>query len=151
MRYWYGIMATVLLSVCTMTQNQKVALIIGVTGQDGAYLSRFLLDKGYTVHGVKRRSSSLNTGRVDHIYQNPVHKKKDTRRFVLHYGDVTDTSNIIRLIQEIQPDEIYNWSAQSHVKVSFELPEYTADVDAVVTLRVFEAILILGLTNKTKC
>jgi GDPmannose 4,6-dehydratase len=102
------------------------------------------------VHGIKRRSSILNTGRIDRMYQDPVHKTKDTRNFILHYGDVTDTSNIIRLIQEIQPDEIYNLAAQSHVKVSFELPEYTADVDAIGTLRILEAIRILGLTNKTK-
>ena len=118
-----------------MTQARKKALIIGVTGQDGAYLSRFLLDKGYRVHGMKRRSSSLNTGRVDSIYQDPIHNKKDTRNFILHYGDVTDTSNVIRLVQEIQPDEISNLAAQSHVKVSFELPEYTAAVDAIGTLR----------------
>ncbi len=133
-----------------MKQTKKNVLIIGVTGQDGAYLSRFLLNKGYCVHGMKRRSSSLNTGRVDSIYQDPMHNKKDTRNFILHYGDVTDTSNVIRLIQEIQPDEIYNLAAQSHVKVSFELPEYTADVDAIGTLRILEAIRILGLTKKTK-
>ncbi len=130
--------------------NPKVALIIGVTGQDGAYLSRFLLAKGYTVHGMKRRSSSLNTQRVDGIYKGPIFRSLDTRRFILHYGDVTDTSNVIRLIQEIQPDEIYNLAAQSHVKVSFELPEYTADVDAIGTLRILEAIRILGLTHKTR-
>lgn len=130
--------------------GQKKALIIGVTGQDGAYLSQFLLDKGYIVHGVKRRSSILNTSRIDHLYEDPhCHRSGDTR-FVLHYGDVTDTSNIIRLIQEIQPEEIYNLAAQSHVKVSFELPEYTADVDAIGTLRILEAIRILGLTQKTK-
>lgn len=128
----------------------KSAFIIGVTGQDGAYLSRFLLDKGYNVHGIKRRSSSLNTQRVDSIYEDPMHRSNDTRRFILHYGDVTDTSNIIRLIQEIKPDEIYNLAAQSHVKVSFELPEYTADVDAIGTLRILEAIRILGLSKKTK-
>lgn len=133
-----------------MIQIQKKALIIGVTGQDGAYLAQLLLDKGYVVHGVKRRSSILNTGRIDHLYQDPVHKEKDTRNFILHYGDVTDTSNIIRLVQEIQPDEIYNLAAQSHVKVSFELPEYTADVDAIGTLRILEAIRIVGLTHKTR-
>lgn len=133
-----------------MIQTQKKALIIGVTGQDGAYLSRFLLRKGYKVHGIKRRSSMLNTGRIDAIYQDPMHRKDDTRNFILHYGDVTDTSNIIRIIQEVQPDEIYNLAAQSHVKVSFELPEYTADVDAIGTLRILEAIRILGLKNKTK-
>ena len=130
--------------------EKKVALIFGVTGQDGAYLAQFLLDKGYEVHGVKRRSSLINTSRVDLIYEAPLFKKADKRRFLLHYGDVTDTSNVIRLIQEIQPDEIYNLAAQSHVKVSFELPEYTAQVDAVGTLRILEAIRILGLTKKTR-
>ena len=149
MRSWFNIGIVFLLGSC-MLQAQKKALIIGVTGQDGAYLSRFLVGKGYVVHGIKRRSSSLNTGRIDKIYQDPVHRSKDTRNFILHYGDVTDTSNIIRLIQEIQPDEIYNLAAQSHVKVSFELPEYTADVDAIGTLRILEAIRILGLTKKTK-
>ncbi len=149
MRSWFNIGIIFLLG-SGMLQAQKKALIIGVTGQDGAYLSRFLLGKGYVVHGIKRRSSSLNTGRIDKIYQDPVHRSKDTRNFILHYGDVTDTSNIIRLIQEIQPDEIYNLAAQSHVKVSFELPEYTADVDAIGTLRILEAIRILGLTKKTK-
>ena len=130
---------------------RKKALIMGVTGQDGAYLSRLLLAKGYEVHGIKRRSSSFNTGRVDSIYEEPVHGVGfDRRHFVLHYGDITDTSNIIRIIQEVQPDEIYNLAAQSHVKVSFELPEYTADVDALGTLRILEAIRILGLTKKTK-
>jgi GDP-mannose 4,6-dehydratase len=134
-----------------MPKNQlKRALIIGITGQDGAYLSRFLLAKNYEVHGMKRRSSSFNTGRLDSIYQEPIHRALDTRRFFLHYGDITDTSNIIRLIQEIQPDEIYNLAAQSHVKVSFEMPEYTADVVAIGSLRILEAIRILGLTNKTK-
>ncbi len=131
-------------------KDAKVAFIIGVTGQDGAYLSRFLLKKGYTVHGMKRRSSSLNTQRIDGIYEDPMHRMHDRRRFILHYGDLTDTSNVIRLIQEIQPDEIYNLAAQSHVKVSFEMPEYTADVDAIGTLRILEAIRILGLTKKTK-
>ena len=149
MRSWFNIGIIFLLG-SGMLQAQKKALIIGVTGQDGAYLSRFLLGKGYVVHGIKRRSSSLNTGRIDKIYQDPIHRSKDTRNFILHYGDVTDTSNIIRLIQEIQPDEIYNLAAQSHVKVSFELPEYTADVDAIGTLRILEAIRILGLTKKTK-
>lgn len=134
----------------SMINADKVAFIIGVTGQDGAYLSRFLLSKRYIVHGMKRRSSSFNTGRVNSIYEDPIYRSLDTRRFILHYGDVTDTSNIIRLIQEIQPDEIYNLAAQSHVKVSFELPEYTADVDALGTLRILEAIRILGLTHKTK-
>ena len=130
--------------------DRKVALIVGVTGQDGAYLARFLIQKGYIVHGMKRRSSSINTDRVDGIYEESRHRGQDSRRFILHYGDVTDTSNVIRLIQEIQPDEIYNLSAQSHVKVSFELPEYTANVDALGTLRILEAIRILGLTKKTK-
>lgn len=121
---------------------EKTALIIGVTGQDGSYLAEFLLEKGYIVHGVKRRSSMINTGRVDHLYEN--------NRFVLHHGDLTDTSNIIHLIQMIQPDEIYNLGAQSHVQVSFELPEYTAQVDALGSLRILEAIRILGLTNKTR-
>lgn len=142
----------ILLLLCgIMKADQKIALIFGVTGQDGAYLSRFLLEKGYEVHGVKRRSSSINTDRIDDIYQESRHRgSSNNLRFVLHYGDVTDTSNVIRLIQEIQPDEIYNLSAQSHVKVSFELPEYTADVDALGTLRILEAIRILGLVKKTK-
>ncbi len=130
--------------------DRKVALIVGVTGQDGAYLARFLIEKDYIVHGMKRRSSSINTDRVDGIYEESRHRGRDSRRFILHYGDVTDTSNVIRLIQEIQPDEIYNLSAQSHVKVSFELPEYTANVDALGTLRILEAIRILGLSKKTK-
>lgn len=150
MKKWFlGLMmATVASNVAVA--NSKVALIIGITGQDGAYLSRFLLNKGYTVHGMKRRSSSFNTGRINDIYQDPIFREPDTRRFILHYGDVTDTSNVIRLIQEIQPDEVYNLAAQSHVKVSFELPEYTADVDAVGTLRILEAIRILGLCKKTR-
>jgi GDPmannose 4,6-dehydratase len=118
----------------------KIAMIIGVTGQDGAYLSEFLLAKGYTVHGLKRRSSLLNTERVDHLYDNPCYYG----RFFLHYGDVTDSTNIIRLVKEIQPDEIYNLSAQSHVQVSFEMPLYTADVDALGPLRILEAIRIVG-------
>ncbi len=133
------------------TSAQKIpkkALIIGVTGQDGAYMSEFLLKKGYDVHGIKRRTSLINTARIDHLY-NDLHER-ERNRFVLHYGDVTDSSNIIRLIQEIQPDEIYNLAAQSHVRVSFDLPEYTADVDALGTLRILEAIRILGLINKTK-
>ncbi len=120
----------------------KRALITGVTGQDGAYLAEFLLDKGYEVHGIKRRSSSFNTQRIDHLYQDP-HEKG--ARFKLHYGDLTDTSNLIRIIQEVRPDEIYNLGAQSHVQVSFETPEYTADVDAVGALRLLEAIRILGM------
>ena len=125
----------------------KRALITGVTGQDGAYLARFLLAKGYEVHGIKRRSSLFNTQRVDAIYQD-VHT--EGRRFFLHYGDLTDSANIIRLVQRIQPDEIYNLGAQSHVQVSFEAPEYTADVDAIGTLRVLEAVRLLGLAQKTR-
>jgi GDPmannose 4,6-dehydratase len=130
------------------TQNTpKVALITGITGQDGSYLAEFLLEKGYTVHGIKRRSSLFNTQRVDHIYQDP---HLENARFKLHYGDLSDTSNLIRIIQETQPDEIYNLGAMSHVAVSFESPEYTADVDAIGTLRLLEAIRILGLKNKTR-
>ena len=125
----------------------KVALITGVTGQDGSYLAELLLQKGYTVHGIKRRSSSLNTARIDHIYQD-VHDLG--AKFILHYGDVTDSTNMIRIIQEVQPDEIYNLAAQSHVMVSFETPEYTANADAVGTLRVLEAIRLLGLEQKTR-
>ena len=127
--------------------NQKVALITGVTGQDGSYLAEFLLDKGYSVHGIKRRASSFNTERVDHLYQDP---HIDHRHFVLHYGDLTDSSNLTRIIQQTQPDEIYNLGAQSHVAVSFESPEYTADVDAIGPLRILEAIRILGLEKKTR-
>ena len=126
---------------------KKVALITGITGQDGSYLAEFLLEKGYIVHGIKRRASSLNTQRVDHIYQDPHIESAD---FKLHYGDLTDTSNLIRIVQETQPDEIYNLGAQSHVAVSFESPEYTADVDAIGTLRLLEAIRILGLEKKTR-
>jgi GDPmannose 4,6-dehydratase len=125
----------------------KTALITGITGQDGAYLAEFLLAKGYTVHGVKRRASSFNTDRIDHLYQDP-HEKNV--RLKLHYGDLTDSTNLIRIIQEVQPDEIYNLAAQSHVGVSFETPEYTANADAVGTLRVLEAIRILGLEKKTR-
>jgi len=125
----------------------KVALITGVTGQDGAYLAEFLLKKGYIVHGVKRRSSSFNTGRIDHLYQD-IHKAGV--RFFLHYGDLTDATNLIRLVQEVQPDEIYNLAAQSHVQVSFDTPEYTANSDAMGTLRLLEAIRILGLGDKTR-
>ena len=128
-------------------KDQKVALITGITGQDGSYLAEFLLEKGYIVHGIKRRSSSFNTERVDHIYQDP---HIDHRHFVLHYGDLTDSSNLTRIIQQTQPDEIYNLGAQSHVAVSFEAPEYTADVDAMGTLRILEAIRILGLEKKTR-
>ena len=125
----------------------KKALITGITGQDGAYLSEFLLEKGYEVHGIKRRSSLFNTERIDHLYQDP-HDKE--RRFVLHYGDLTDSTNIIRIIQQVQPDEIYNLGAMSHVKVSFDEPEYCADVDGVGTLRILEAVRILGLEKKTR-
>ena len=127
--------------------NKKVAFITGVTGQDGSYLAEFLIEKGYEVHGIKRRASSFNTDRIDHIYQS---RFVDEPNFILHYGDLTDTSNLIRLIQEIQPDEIYNLGAQSHVAVSFESPEYTADVDAIGTLRLLEAIRICGLEKKTR-
>jgi GDPmannose 4,6-dehydratase len=125
----------------------KVALITGITGQDGSYLAEFLIEKGYIVHGIKRRASSFNTQRVDHIYQDP---HIENARFKLHYGDLSDTSNLIRIVQETQPDEIYNLGAMSHVAVSFESPEYTADVDAIGTLRLLEAIRILGLEKKTR-
>jgi GDPmannose 4,6-dehydratase len=125
----------------------KVALITGITGQDGAYLSEFLLKKGYIVHGIKRRSSLFNTDRIDHLYQDP---HIDNRNFILHYGDLTDSSNLIRIIQEVQPDEIYNLGAMSHVKVSFEMPEYVADTDGIGTLRILEAVRLLGLTKKTR-
>lgn len=125
----------------------KKALISGITGQDGSYLAEFLLTKGYEVHGIKRRASSFNTQRVDHIYQDP---HVDNARFKLHYGDLTDTSNLTRILQEVQPDEVYNLGAQSHVAVSFEAPEYTADVDAIGTLRLLEAIRFLGLDKKTR-
>ncbi|MEY5069445.1 MAG: hypothetical protein RLZ47_1307 [Bacteroidota bacterium] len=125
----------------------KVALITGITGQDGAYLAEFLLKKGYFVHGLKRRSSSFNTERIDHLYQDP---HEEQVRFKLHYGDLTDSTNLIRIIQETQPDEIYNLAAQSHVKVSFDTPEYTANADGVGTLRILEAVRLLGMTKKTK-
>jgi len=125
----------------------KTALITGITGQDGAYLAEFLLNKGYTVHGIKRRSSLFNTDRIDHLYQDP--HEKDAR-FFLHYGDMTDSTNLIRIIQEVQPDEIYNLAAMSHVQVSFETPEYTANADGLGTLRLLEAVRILGLEQKTK-
>ncbi len=125
----------------------KKTLITGITGQDGAYLAELLLEKGYEVHGIKRRASLFNTQRVDHLYQDP---HEQDLRFVLHYGDLTDASNLIRIIQEVQPDEIYNLAAQSHVKVSFETPEYTANADALGTLRLLEAIRILGLKDKTR-
>ena len=127
--------------------TQKVALITGITGQDGSYLAEFLLEKGYVVHGIKRRASSLNTERVDHLYQDP---HVNHRNFVLHYGDLTDGSNLTRILQQVQPDEVYNLGAQSHVAVSFESPEYTADVDAIGPLRLLEAIRILGLEKKTR-
>ena len=130
-----------------MTTVQKTALITGITGQDGAYLAELLLKKGYIVHGIKRRSSSFNTGRVDHFYEDP---HVDQRNFILHHGDLTDSTNLIRIIQETQPDELYNLAAQSHVKVSFETPEYTANSDALGTLRLLEAIRILGLEKKTR-
>jgi GDPmannose 4,6-dehydratase len=135
---------------CTTTMSQqppKVALITGITGQDGSYLAEFLLEKGYIVHGIKRRSSSFNTQRVDHIYQDP---HIENARFKLHYGDLTDSTNLIRIVQETQPDEIYNLGAQSHVAVSFDSPEYTADADGLGTLRLLEAIRILGLEKKTR-
>ena len=127
-------------------ENKKVALCTGITGQDGSYLAEFLLEKGYIVHGIKRRSSLFNTDRIDHLYK----ERKDANNFFLHYGDLTDSTNLIRIIQEVQPDEIYNLAAQSHVKVSFETPEYTANADAIGTLRILESIRILGLENKTK-
>jgi GDPmannose 4,6-dehydratase len=127
--------------------QRKIALITGVTGQDGSYLAEFLLDKGYEVHGIKRRASSFNTERIDHIYQDP-HERG--QRFILHYGDMTDATGLIHVVQQVQPDEIYNLAAQSHVAVSFEEPEYTANSDALGTLRLLEAIRILGLTGKTR-
>jgi GDPmannose 4,6-dehydratase len=125
----------------------KTALITGITGQDGAYLAEFLLEKGYIVHGIKRRSSLFNTDRIDHLYQDP-HEKH--RNFILHYGDLTDSTNLIRIVQEVQPDEIYNLGAMSHVKVSFDTPEYTANADGIGTLRILEAVRLLGLSQKTK-
>jgi len=130
-----------------MSEQKKIALITGITGQDGAYLAEFLLEKGYEVHGIKRRTSLFNTDRIDHLYQDP-HEKD--QRFVLHHGDLTDSSSLIRIIQQTQPDEIYNLAAQSHVAVSFEEPEYTANSDALGALRILEAIRILGLEKKTK-
>ena len=125
----------------------KNALITGITGQDGAYLAELLLEKGYMVHGIKRRSSSFNTSRIDHLYEDP---HTNGQRFHLHYGDLTDATNLIRIIQEVQPDEIYNLGAQSHVQVSFDTPEYTANTDALGVLRLLEAIRILGLEKKTR-
>src|SRR4249919_606614 len=127
--------------------RMKRALITGITGQDGAYLAELLLSKGYEVHGIKRRASSFNTERIDHLYQDP---HQSDRRLVLHYGDLTDATNLIRILQQVQPDEIYNLGAQSHVQVSFETPEYTANSDAMGTLRLLEAIRILGLESKTR-
>ena len=128
-------------------KRKKTALITGITGQDGSYLAEFLLNKGYEVHGIKRRSSSFNTERIDHLYVDP-HEKKNN--LILHYGDLTDSTNLIRILQDIRPDEIYNLGAQSHVAVSFETPEYTANCDALGTLRILEAIRILNLKDKTK-
>ena len=125
----------------------KVALITGITGQDGAYLAELLLEKGYIVHGIKRRSSLFNTDRIDHLYQDPHEQKVNLH---LHYGDLTDSTNLIRIIQEVQPDEIYNLAAMSHVHVSFETPEYTANADGIGTLRILEAVRLLGLVKKTK-
>ena len=125
----------------------KKALITGITGQDGSYLAELLLEKGYEVHGIKRRSSSFNTNRIDHLYQDP---HEADPRLHLHYGDLTDSTNLIRIIQQVQPDEIYNLGAQSHVAVSFEAPEYTANCDALGTLRILEAVRILGLTKTTR-
>jgi GDPmannose 4,6-dehydratase len=127
--------------------TERVALVTGVTGQDGAYLAEFLLEKGYVVHGIKRRSSSFNTGRVDHLYQDP---HEENLRFAMHYGDLTDATNLIRIVQETQPGEIYNLAAQSHVQVSFETPEYTANADALGTLRLLEAIRILGMQRRVR-
>ena len=130
-----------------MSHPKKIALITGITGQDGAYLAELLLSKGYSVHGIKRRSSLINTGRIDHIYEDP---HVDSSNFHLHYGDLSDSTNIIRIIQDVQPDEIYNLGAMSHVKVSFDEPEYTAQVDGIGTLRILEAVRLLGMTHKTK-
>jgi len=131
----------------TASKNNKVALVTGATGQDGAYLSELLLAKGYEVHGLKRRSSSFNTGRIEHLYQDP---HEGDQRYILHYGDLTDSTNLIRIVQQVQPDEIYNLAAQSHVQVSFETPEYTANADAIGALRLLEAIRILGLEKKSR-
>ena len=125
----------------------KTALITGITGQDGSYLAELLLEKGYLVHGIKRRASSFNTSRIDHLYQDP---HEADPRLVLHYGDLTDSTNLIRIIEQVQPDEIYNLGAQSHVAVSFEAPEYTANSDALGTLRILEAVRMLGLSQKTR-
>ncbi|MDD3477198.1 MAG: GDP-mannose 4,6-dehydratase, partial [Sulfurimonas sp.] len=130
-----------------MTGNKKVALITGITGQDGSYLAEFLLKKGYIVNGIKRRSSLFNTDRIDHLYQDP---HVENRNLILHHGDMTDSMNLTRIIQETQPDEIYNLAAMSHVAVSFETPEYVANADGTGTLRILEAVKLLGLTNKTR-
>ena len=130
-----------------MNKNKKIALITGITGQDGAYLAEFLLNNGYEVHGIKRRSSIINTDRVDHLYENP---QLENKKFSMQYGDLTDATNLIRIIQNVKPTEIYNLAAQSHVQVSFETPEYTANSDALGTLRILEAIRILNLSDKTK-
>ena len=135
------------MNIESVKEDTKTALITGITGQDGSYLTEFLINKGYQVHGIKRRSSSFNTGRIDHIFQDP-HELNP--KLILHYGDLTDSTNIIRIIQEVQPDEIYNLGAQSHVAVSFESPEYTANCDGLGTLRILEAVRLLGLINKTK-
>jgi len=127
--------------------SKKIALITGITGQDGAYLAEYLIKKDYIVHGIKRRASMFNTERIDHIYQDP---HVDNRNLILHYGDMTDSMNLTRIIQEAQPDEIYNLAAMSHVKVSFDTPEYTANADGIGTLRILEAIRLLGLVNKTR-
>ena len=126
---------------------KKIALITGITGQDGAYLSEFLLKKGYIVHGLKRRTSTFNTHRIDHLYEDP---HLENKKFILHYGDMTDSTNLIKLIKEIKPDEIYNLAAMSHVKVSFDIPEYVADADGLGTLRLLEAIKLLGLEKKLR-
>ena len=130
-----------------MSEKNKVALISGITGQDGSYLAEFLLKKGYIVHGIKRRASTFNTSRIDHLYQDP---HRDDTKFFLHFGDLTDSSSIYRIIDLVKPDEIYNLGAQSHVAVSFESPEYTANSDAIGTLRILEAVRMLGLVNKTR-
>ena len=143
----YVIVLCLCFSLPHPSKTMKNALITGITGQDGSYLAEFLLDKGYEVHGIKRRSSSFNTERIDHIYEDSL---ISNTRFHLHYGDLSDSSNLTRIIKEVQPDEVYNLAAQSHVAVSFESPEYTADVDALGTLRLLEAIRFLGLENKTR-
>ncbi|HZT54665.1 MAG TPA: GDP-mannose 4,6-dehydratase, partial [Burkholderiaceae bacterium] len=130
-----------------MPQDKKVALITGITGQDGAYLAEFLLKKGYIVHGIKRRTSMFNTARIDHLYQDP---HVDNRRFILHFGDLTDSTNLIHLVQKIKPDEIYNLAAQSHVAVSFEEPEYTANADGLGTLRLLEAMRVAGIEKTAR-